>query len=68
MDESGNIELNQAPEQTPQISVRPEENSPDVWGDRQDDQDFLESLEDFEGQNEISDQLLLKCMADFDSH
>ncbi|XP_074519324.1 DNA-directed primase/polymerase protein [Halichoeres trimaculatus] len=67
MDESGNIELSQEPEQTARISARPGEDSVDVWGGRQDDQDLLESLEDFEGKSEISDQLLLKCMADFDS-
>ncbi|XP_068445089.1 DNA-directed primase/polymerase protein [Clinocottus analis] len=61
MDDAGNIELSQAPEGT----VCPEEATADVWGD---DQDYLESMDDFEQNKEdISDQLLLKCMADFDS-
>uniref|UniRef100_A0A8C2X7G5 DNA-directed primase/polymerase protein n=1 Tax=Cyclopterus lumpus TaxID=8103 RepID=A0A8C2X7G5_CYCLU len=64
MDDAGNIELSQAPEST----VCPEEAAADVWGDGQDDQDYLESLEDFEQNNgDISDQILLKCMADFES-
>ncbi|CAJ1052347.1 DNA-directed primase/polymerase protein [Xyrichtys novacula] len=68
MDDCGNIELSQTPEQTPRSTVHPEKDSADVWEDAQNDQDFLESLEDFEeNSGEISDQLLLKCMADFDS-
>uniref|UniRef100_UPI0037E7BD09 DNA-directed primase/polymerase protein-like n=1 Tax=Semicossyphus pulcher TaxID=241346 RepID=UPI0037E7BD09 len=68
MDDSGNIEPSQAPDQRPQSTVRSEEDSADVWGDSQDDQDYLEGLEDFEKSNDdISDQLLLKCMEDFDS-
>ncbi|XP_044045084.1 DNA-directed primase/polymerase protein [Siniperca chuatsi] len=67
MDDAGNIEPSQAPNQAPQ-SVCAEEESADVWGDGQDDQDYLESLDDFEqNSGDISDQLLLKCMADFDS-
>uniref|UniRef100_A0A7N8Y6C3 DNA-directed primase/polymerase protein n=1 Tax=Mastacembelus armatus TaxID=205130 RepID=A0A7N8Y6C3_9TELE len=62
MDEDGNIEHSQASSQTP------EEESAEIWGDAQDDQDYLKSLEDFEqNSGEISDQLLLKCMAEFDS-
>ncbi|XP_049426856.1 DNA-directed primase/polymerase protein [Epinephelus fuscoguttatus] len=65
MDDAGNIELSQASNQAPQSTG---EESAEVWGDKQDDQDLLESLDDFEQNNEdISDQLLLKCMADFDS-
>lgn len=68
MDDAGNIEPSQAPKLATQSPVGPEEESADVWGDRQEDQDCLESLEDFEqNSGEVSDQLLLKCMADFDS-
>lgn len=66
MDDAGNIEPSQAPKQTPDSTVCPEEA--DVWGDVQDDQDYLESLDDYEKNNgDIPDHLLLKCMADFDS-
>ncbi|XP_030581582.1 DNA-directed primase/polymerase protein isoform X2 [Archocentrus centrarchus] len=70
MDDAGNIELSQKPKCAgPQSTVCPEEEKSDVWGDERDDQDYLESLDDFEQKSEeISDQLLLKCMADFDSH
>lgn len=65
MDDAGNIEPSQAPAQS---RVRPGEESVDAWGDGQDDQDYLESLDDFEQNNEeIPDRLLLTCMADFDS-
>ncbi|XP_035855937.1 DNA-directed primase/polymerase protein isoform X1 [Sander lucioperca] len=68
MDDAGNIVPSQAPNQAPQRAVCPEEESTDAWGDGQDDQDYLESLDDFEqNSGDISDQLLLKCMADFDS-
>ncbi|XP_029287237.1 DNA-directed primase/polymerase protein isoform X1 [Cottoperca gobio] len=68
MDDAGNIELSQASNPPPQSRVCPEEESADVWGDGQDDQDYLESLDDFEQiSGDISDQLLLKCMAEFDS-
>ncbi|XP_070769076.1 DNA-directed primase/polymerase protein [Enoplosus armatus] len=68
MDDAGNIEPRQAPNQAPKSTACPEEESADAWGDGQDDQDYLESLDDFEQNNgDISDQLLLKCMADFDS-
>ncbi|XP_031727275.1 DNA-directed primase/polymerase protein [Anarrhichthys ocellatus] len=67
MDDAGNIELSQAPNQAPESTVCPEEATDDVWGDGQDDQDYLESLDDFEQNRDISDQLLLKCMADFES-
>lgn len=67
MDDAGNIEPSQTSSQAPQGTVRPEEDSADVWGDRWNDQDYLEGLEDFEqNSHEISDQLLLKCAADFD--
>ncbi|XP_073329940.1 DNA-directed primase/polymerase protein isoform X2 [Pagrus major] len=71
MDDAGNIEPSQAPSQAPnqarQSSACPQ-GSADVWGDSQEDQDYLESLEDFEqNSGDISDELLLKCMADFDS-
>lgn len=48
MDDAGNIEPSQAPNQAPQSPVCPEEESADVWGDGRDDKDYLESLEDFE--------------------
>ncbi len=68
MDDAGNIEPSQAPKQDPQSTVCPGEEPADVWGDAQDDQDYLESLDDFEqNSGDISDQLLLQCMADFDS-
>ncbi|XP_054460505.1 DNA-directed primase/polymerase protein [Anoplopoma fimbria] len=68
MDDAGNIELSQAPNQNPESTVCPEEAKADVWGGGQDDQDYLESLDDFEQNNgDISDQLLLNCMADFDA-
>ncbi|XP_042340504.1 DNA-directed primase/polymerase protein [Plectropomus leopardus] len=68
MDDAGNIEPSQAPTQAPESTVCLKEESADVWGDGQDDKDFLESLDDFEqSSGEISDQLLLECMADFDS-
>ncbi|XP_059196932.1 DNA-directed primase/polymerase protein [Centropristis striata] len=66
MDDAGNIEPSQASAR--QSTVCPEEKGTDVWGDGQDDQDYLESLNDFEQNGgDVSDQLLLKCMADFDS-
>lgn len=64
MDDSGNIE----PSQTPNSSVRPAEETPEGWGDEQDEREYLKSLNDFEQNGaEISDQLLLTCVADFDS-
>ncbi|XP_040000901.1 DNA-directed primase/polymerase protein isoform X2 [Xiphias gladius] len=68
MDDDGNIDPKQKHNQNPQNTACPEEMSADVWGDRQDDQDYLDSLDDFEHTSgEISDQDLLSCMADFDS-
>lgn len=68
MDDDGNFEPSQAANQASQSAVRSEEESADVWGDGQDDQDYLESLDHFEQTSgEISDQLLLSCMADFES-
>ncbi|XP_047434408.1 DNA-directed primase/polymerase protein [Mugil cephalus] len=70
MDDAGNIEPSQAPSQTPQSRVCAEgdEETPDGWGDEPDDQDFLESLQDFEQNGEeISDQALLSCVREFDS-
>lgn len=67
MDDAGNIEPSQTPNQASQS--RAEEEAADAWGNGQDDQDYLEGLDNFEqNSTEISDQLLLKCMADFDSH
>ncbi|KAM9856849.1 DNA-directed primase/polymerase protein [Aulostomus maculatus] len=64
MDDAGNIEPNQAP----QSRERPEEVAADGWGGGQDDQDYLEGLADYEQNGEeISDQLLLRSLADFDS-
>uniref|UniRef100_UPI003AAA5D69 DNA-directed primase/polymerase protein n=1 Tax=Centroberyx gerrardi TaxID=166262 RepID=UPI003AAA5D69 len=69
MDDAGNIELSQAPNQAAQSTDPPEEEAAGAWGDGQDDQAYLEALEDVErSTEEISDQLLLQCMADFDSH
>uniref|UniRef100_A0A3Q3IHA7 DNA-directed primase/polymerase protein n=1 Tax=Monopterus albus TaxID=43700 RepID=A0A3Q3IHA7_MONAL len=68
MDDAGNIEPGRAPNQAPQSVVCPEEESVQVWGDAQDNQDYIKSLDDFEENSmEISDQLLLNCMAEFDS-
>ncbi|KAM7419330.1 hypothetical protein PAMA_016445 [Pampus argenteus] len=68
MDDAGNIEPSQTPNRASLSGACPEEEPADVWGNGQ-DQDYLESLDDFEqNSGEISDQLLLKCMADFDSH
>ena len=70
MDDAGNIELSQA--STPQRTACAEQGPADGWGDGQDgqdDQDYLQSLDDFEQKSgDIPDLLLLKCMADFDSH
>lgn len=67
MDDAGNIEPSQAPNPDPKSPVCPEEESADVWGDSQDENEYLTSLEDFERTSgEISDQLLLACMTDFD--
>ncbi|KAG7485189.1 hypothetical protein JOB18_005058 [Solea senegalensis] len=68
MDDAGNIELSQTPKQAQQSAVCAVKETPDVWEDRQDDQDYLESLDDFEQTSgEISDQLLLNCVAEFNS-
>ena len=68
MDDAGNIEPSQAPNQTQQRTVCPQEEAADLWGDGQDEQDYLKSLDDFEQTSaEISDQLLLSCMGEFDS-
>ncbi|XP_062244460.1 DNA-directed primase/polymerase protein isoform X2 [Platichthys flesus] len=68
MDDAGNIEPSQAPHRTQQGTACPQEEPAEVWGDGQDEQDYLKSLDDFEQTNaEISDQLLLSCMGEFDS-
>lgn len=69
MDDAGNIESRQEQKPMgPQSTTHTEEEKSDVWGDERDDRDYLESLDDFEEKSEeISDQLLLSCMADFDS-
>ncbi|XP_029949548.1 DNA-directed primase/polymerase protein-like [Salarias fasciatus] len=67
MDDAGNIEPSQTPNQAKQRTAE-SEKTPNVWGNELDDQEYLESLNDFEkSDGEISDQLLLSCMADFDS-
>lgn len=68
MDDAGNIEPSQTLNQVPQSTVCSEKESSEVWGGTLEDQDYLKSLDDFE-QNcgEISDQLLLNCMTEFDS-
>uniref|UniRef100_A0A8C7Y1I6 DNA-directed primase/polymerase protein n=1 Tax=Oryzias sinensis TaxID=183150 RepID=A0A8C7Y1I6_9TELE len=60
MDEAGNFELSQVPNQGPRHREPLAEEAPTMWGDDQEDREFSESLTDFE-QNfgEISDQLLL---------
>ncbi|XP_041641649.1 DNA-directed primase/polymerase protein [Cheilinus undulatus] len=68
MDDYGNIEPSQMPARNPQSTVHPEEDSADMWGDKEDDKDYLESLEEFEQNNgDISDELLLTCMTDFET-
>ncbi|KAK5602134.1 hypothetical protein CRENBAI_016135 [Crenichthys baileyi] len=64
MDDTGNI----LPSQAPNSFVCPAEETPEAWGDEQDEREYLKSLNDFEQNSaEISDQLLLTCVADFDS-
>ncbi|XP_078799599.1 DNA-directed primase/polymerase protein-like [Oryzias latipes] len=60
MDEAGNFELSQVPNQCSRHREPSAEEAPTMWGDDQEDREFSESLTDFE-QNfgEISDQLLL---------
>lgn len=67
MDDDGNVEPSQAPTETPGAPGK--KCCADTWGgDCQDDQELMESLEDFEQhREEISDQLLLQCAAEFDS-
>ncbi|KAM3833987.1 DNA-directed primase/polymerase protein-like, partial [Diretmus argenteus] len=68
MDDAGNFELSQAPNQAP----HPQAEEADAWGDGEDDQVYLEALEGVENSTEVTeeipDQLLLQCMAEFDSH
>lgn len=64
MDEAGNIDLSQSPDRQAAVGVA--KNRSDVWGD--DDEDYLQSLDDFElDSGEISDRLLLNCVTRFDS-
>ncbi|KAL6110743.1 primpol [Pungitius sinensis] len=59
MDDAGNIEPSRAPKETPESTACPEEA--DVWGDLQDDQDYLESLDDYEKNNrDTPDQPLVQ--------
>ncbi|XP_056136943.1 DNA-directed primase/polymerase protein isoform X2 [Lampris incognitus] len=73
MDDAGNIELSQASGHPLQSAAHPEEKVADVWGDEFDDDAYVEALDDFETQREaeftdnIPDQLLLQCMAEFDA-
>lgn len=68
MDDMGNIELSQAPRQVLQSPACPDQASADPWGQDQDDQDYIESLDQFEqSSGDVSDQILLNMMADFDS-
>lgn len=68
MDDAGNIEPSQTLIQAAKSTVSSGKESSEVWGDTLDDRDYLKSLDDFEQNGgEISDQLLLNCMAEFDS-
>ncbi|KAM6971958.1 DNA-directed primase/polymerase protein [Aplochiton taeniatus] len=70
MDNAGNIQLSQAagPGSAQQSTTHSEEGVAGSWSDGTDDQAYLEVMEDFEGNTvEVSDQLLLQCMTDFDS-
>ncbi|XP_054634809.1 DNA-directed primase/polymerase protein [Dunckerocampus dactyliophorus] len=62
-----NIDPSQPPKQVSQgMDWDPE--AADVWGRADDDQKFSDCLDDFElNGSEISDELLLSCMEDFDS-
>lgn len=68
MDDAGNIEPSLAPGPAPQSLAHPEGGAADGLDD---DRAYLEALEDFERTaeytEEISDQLLLQCMAESDS-
>lgn len=68
MDDYGNIEPSQAPSQSQTATVFPDKECADIWGNAEDDQDYLQSLNAFEQTNsrEISDELLLECLDDFD--
>lgn len=65
MDDDGNVEPSRAQAGSPEA---PGKKCSAVWGGgSQDDQELMESLEDFEQHGaEISDQLLLLCAAEFD--
>lgn len=66
MDDDGNVEPSQAPTESPEAPVT--SCCADVWGGgSRDDQELMEGLEDFD-REEISDQLLLQCASEFDSH
>ncbi|XP_072318926.1 DNA-directed primase/polymerase protein [Eucyclogobius newberryi] len=67
MDDSGNIELSQGRTEQPRPSAEPLGKAPDNWGNTQDDLDYLESLNAFEQNKELPDELLLECMNDYDS-
>lgn len=68
MDDDGNVEPSQAPTESAEAPGK--SRCADVWGGgSHDDQELMESLDDFEDHGEeISDQLLLQCAAEFDSH
>lgn len=67
MDDAGNIEASQTQNQTEQRTMGTEKPA-DMWDNDLDDQEYLDSLNEFEkSSGEISDGLLLSCMADFDS-
>lgn len=67
MDDDGNVEPSRSPTESPEAAGK--NCCADGWGgSSQDDQELMESLEDFEEYGEeISDQLLLQCAAEFDS-
>lgn len=66
MDDSGNIEVSQTQSSKSQ-SASVLSGQTDNWGSTQDDLDYLEGLNAFEQNKELSDDLLLKCMDDYDS-
>nr|XP_057928643.1 DNA-directed primase/polymerase protein [Doryrhamphus excisus] len=67
MDEADNIDPTQPPKQVSQ-GMEWDQESADVWGRDDDDRQFSDCLDDFElNSSEISDDLLLSCMDDFDS-
>ncbi|XP_045062313.1 DNA-directed primase/polymerase protein [Coregonus clupeaformis] len=77
MDDVGNIELSQTPPaekyQGGSAATLPQGEGRDPWGDKPDDQAYLEALEDVErntgdlAEDDVPDELLLQTMTEFES-